>query len=401
MVKKQWYCQKCGVKNHLPFEEEYNLVCSKCSTALELKFDHKINWSEFPYNVNGVLRYADIIPVTKESLKEVCDPSHPEFISPVESKNIAKLLGVESFHFIVPIFGPSGTFKDTEAAVAIAKCLDWGINKELSWHSTGNTARAYREYAIKAKLKSHSYFPLSCLSKLRGVEDNNQNEFIAINRPFQEISALAKAESKQNNFFHIAPLVWKIEGKATIAYTIYENLPQTNVIVQTIAGGYGLLGLELGIKRLKALGLKNKDEYRYEAFQIEGADTFARLLPLKRDIFETDLALPINPFEPTLQSTNPLSTYNLVRRVIVETESNIASVKESDVLTARKFFDEECKTLGINISFDDEKSPYISWAGLLDAKNEGRLRKTDRIAFIITGSYKRVGNTPIIDKIID
>ena len=367
---------------------------------MELKFEGKISWGDIASETNGVLRYADIIPVAREKLEKTCDQNHPEFIFPVESKNIAKLLGVESFYFIVPIFGLSGTFKDTEAAVMIAKCLDWGIDKDLSWHSTGNTARAYREYAIKTKMKSHSYFPLSCSSKLRGATNDEQNELIAIDKPFQQISFLAKTEAKQNNFLHIAPLAWKIEGKATIAYTIYENLPQTNVIIQTIAGGYGLLGLELGIQRLKILGLKNDDKYRYEAFQIEGADTFAKLLPLNRDIFETDLVLPVNPFEPTLQSTNPLSTYNLVRKVIVETGSSVSSVTKSDVLNSFEFFNEECKALNIDISFDDEKSPYISWAGLLNAKKEGRIKNSDKIAFIITGSRRRVGDMPIVNKII-
>jgi len=224
---------------------------------------------------------------------------------------------------------------------------------------------------------------------------------IAFDGPFQKISLIAKDRAKRNDTIHLAPLPWKIEGKATLAYSIFEHLPETSVIVQTIAGGYGVLGLELGIRRLKQLGLRSIEKYRYELFQIEGADTFTKLMPLNREIFETDLKLPINPFEPTLQSTNPLSTFNLIRKIVVETKSNIDSVTREQVINEKEFFEEECQSLGIDISFVDEKSPFISWSGLVKAKESKRLFASDKIVIIITGSPKRVGETPELNLILD
>lgn len=392
MINKFWYCNTCKKEIVVDFYQEFNQVCKKCLNPLELKYNDSISWNDFDLDTDGIMRYSDIIPVSKNNLSHIFDNNTPEFIKPIESKKIATKLKVESVHLLAPIYGPSGTFKDTEAAVMIAKCLDWKLDK-LSWHSTGNTARAFREYAIRGKLKSDSYFPLSCIDKFKGAIYDPENILIAYNGPFQDISSIAKKRSSANSILHLSPLPWKLEGKATLAYNIFENIPNTNVIVQTIAGGYGIMGIQLGINRLKKLKLLNGGQHRYEIFQITGADTIAQLIPLKENIIKTDLKLPLNPFEPTLQSTNPLSTYSHLRKIIIETNSNINSVTTKEVIDNAGFFDKECHDLGIDISYEDEKSPYISWAGLLKRSKEKKLSSTDKIVIIITGARKRTGLT--------
>lgn len=402
MRHKEWHCSKCERKVDDGFETEFSLTCPDCGGGLELIFLNQLTWEKLSTERDGVSRFEQLLPVSQENLDKVTSQIIPEFKIPVEAPALKELLGVESLHLVAPIFGLSGTFKDTEAAVMIAKCLDWGLfDRQLSWHSTGNTARAYREYAIKAGLKSRSYFPLYCLNKFKGVEKDPENLLVAYDGPFQEISAIAKVQAKEKGSLHLAPLGWKIEGKATLAYHIFERLPGTNVIVQTIAGGYGALGLELGIGRMRQAGLVSKDiAPRYELFQIDGADTIARLMPLNRDIEETDLKLPVNPFEPTLQSTNPLSTFKEVRRVVTQTKSSIRSVTEQEVVEGHDIFEKTCVELGIPISYEDEKSPFISWAGLVKQSREGKLKPTDRIAFVVTGSRKRTGNIPEPDLVL-
>jgi threonine synthase len=400
MFRKYWNCINCGEKKKPDFEEEFSLQCKECKAPLDLKYSEAIKWSDLSNTTQGVLRYEKIIPVSNINLRKICYSDAPEFLPPVEIPNLAKLLDVESVHLLCPILGPSGTFKDVEAAVVLCKCLDWEVKKRLSWHSTGNTARAYREYSMRAGLESDSYFPLCCLDKFKGIKIDLHNLLLAYDGPFQKISAIAKFNAQKFNTLHLAPLRWKIEGKATLAYTIFENLPETNVIVQTIAGGYGVLGLELGIKRLIQLGLLDENNYRYKLFQIDGADTFTKLLPLERDIYETELMLPVNPFEPTLQSTNPLSTFNLVRDVVTRTKSSIDSVTTNEVLQSKEVFEKECLDHGINISFEDEKSPFISWAGLVKAKKDGKLLESDRMVIIVTGSQKRTGEVPSPDYVL-
>jgi threonine synthase len=400
MEHSYWRCTQCSNKAEISYEAEFNMTCPQCSSPLELGYRKPFFWKDMTLQAQGIARYAPLIPVSEKSLRIATDHAKPEFFRPVASRRLSQLLGVAAVYLLAATTGPSGTFKDAEAAVVIAKCLDWNIKNKLSWHSTGNTARAYREYAIRAGFSSNSYFPLQCLEKMRGVTRNVYNSLIAYDGPFQEISGIAKEHAKALSTLHLAPLSWKIEGKATLAYSIFENVLDANVIVQTIAGGYGILGLQLGIERLKGLGLHKGRYPRYELFQIEGADTISRLMPLDREIVETDLKLPVNPFEPTLQSTNPLSTFNMLRQIIKKTGSVVRSVSVEEVNIHRQVFEIECQDLGVDVSFDDEKSPFISWAGLVAAANNKQLMPSDKIVIIITGSRKRLGDLPKPDSII-
>jgi hypothetical protein len=40
----------------------------------------------------------------------------------------------------------------------------------------------------------------------------------------------------------MAPIGWKLEGKAALAWWIAEVVPKATAIAQTVAGGYGALG---------------------------------------------------------------------------------------------------------------------------------------------------------------
>lgn len=394
-------CVQCSSSYEYGFELEWSLMCKKCNIPLELDCKEQLAWIDMDQEKQGVWRYLPLIPVSKESSEKMYHSLTPEFYKPIEVKKLAEKLGVESVYVLPCTSGPSGTFKDAEAAVVLAKCLDWNLHEQLlSWHSTGNTARAYREYAIRGDFKSNSYFPLSCLSKWRGIASDQYNTLIAYDGPFQDISKLAKERSKELHSLHLAPLHWKIEGKATLAYSLFEHIPSANVIVQTIAGGYGILGIELGLSRLKKAGLFSGNAPRYELFQIDGADTIARLMPLNRDITETDLKLPVNPFEPTLQSTNPLSTFNALRKILESSHSGVHSLMVDEVVNEHEFFEDACANEGIEISFEDEKSPYISWAGIVKRSLQNTLKPTDTIALIITGSPKRKGDIPKPDEVI-
>lgn len=391
MENKFWKCNTCAKEFGIgeSFEIEYELKCPVCAGTLELSFRRLFPWSDLNQETRGIVRYEALLPVSLKNLSVICDAKTPEFTEPINAPNLAKMIGAKTLHLLPCISGPGGTFKDVEAALVVSKCIEWNLqNRRLSWHSTGNTARAYREYAIRGGFSSNSYFPLSCLYKWNGIQENKNNTLIAYAGPFQKISEIAKKISKEKNTLHLAPLAWKIEGKAPIAYAIMEKLSETGTIVQTIAGGYGPLGMYLGLKRLKGLSLLAEIP-RFEMYQIEGADTIARLLPLDREIIETDLKLAVNPYEPTLQSTNPLSTFNQVREMVKATGSTVTSVSVDKIQASKDIFAEECAKLGINISFEDEKSPFISWAGLLGEIEKGRSFADQDMVLVVTGSPQR------------
>ena len=385
----QYEVGKYAYEYNLPYSFKDELSPKLC--VLDIK-----SWQDCINNdLNGIWKYEPILPIKRESAYALTNTSFNELPSPVRSDEMAKLLGVKEVFLFPCVYGRSGTFKDIEASFIMGKIRDWNIVQPLSFHSTGNTARAYHEYAIAAHCKTAGFFPLACVDKFIGASAHSGNDLYAYNGHFQQLSQCAKQWAKENHYTHLAPLLWKVEGKTPLGYHIMNSVPHTTNIVQTIAGGYGVLGIYEAIKRLGAWGLVQKMP-TFNLYQLKGVDTFARLLPYKKDIFETDLQLPFNTFELTLQSTNPLSTFNYVRRVCEKTDSQIQAVSENDIIKYANEFTSACNKLNIPISFVDEKSPYISYAGLRKHSDSIGFHGDEVISFIITGAKKREGTIPTI-----
>lgn len=382
------------------FNFEFNLPYDSQSANYRFVVEGVNSWDDI-YNpkLNGIWQYSSVYPVCKATIESQNCIACDELSTPIDMPEIAQILNVRRFIVFPCINGLSGTFKDIEAGFVIGKIKEWGCPEHISFHSTGNTARAYREYAIKNGITSVAFIPLSCVNKMIGASADERNKLFLFNGPFQKISAYAKQWAKENGHLHIAPLLWKVEGKTPLGYHIMHSVPETTHIVQTVAGGYGVLGVHQAINRLIDWGICRECP-QFILFQLSGADSFFRFFSKKKDINEKDIKLQSNPFEPTLQSTNPLSTYGYVCACCEKTNSKIYS---TEVPTIIKYADELikiCNRYSLPLSFTDEKSPFISYAGLRRYATEVGFKGDETISFILTGASERSGEIPIIDKII-
>ncbi|WP_298796521.1 pyridoxal-phosphate dependent enzyme [Pseudonocardia sp. 73-21] len=296
---------------------------------------------------------------------------------------LEKMLGVQSVWLVDATGLATGTFKDYEAIVIMAMAAELNLDF-VSVHSTGNTVLAYRHYAEELGVRCAIIVPAANMSKLDGLPDLTDWPVVAVDGPYKQFSAIARSVAAERGWHHLAPLPWKLEGKAALAWMIYENCPQVDLIVQTIAGGFGPLGMELGFRRLAAVGefYGVASRRRYLLLQPSDADGIARAWRKGSSRIEPcDIPLPELPFEPTLQSANPNTTLPHLRRNLPR-GTRIGSVSESLVAkhypTAHRAFLEA----DIPVSYEREKSAYIALAGLLEA----RLEPTSNVAVIVTGS---------------
>lgn len=292
---------------------------------------------------------------------------------------------------------PTGTFKDREASYVISRAKELGIQR-IAFHSTGNTGRAYSIYAHEANIESFFFLPLSCMDKCDSRMTQDNIHIIAVDGPFKKVGTVAKSFAKKNGISALAPLHDKIEGKATLAYEQYEELPEATMYVQTIAGGYGLFGYILGHKRLQEVGIEALSYKipRIIAVQAEDNCTIAKGIEKGSEMLsESDLLLPDVPFETTLQSSNPLKTFTEVKESLDQTDGIITVATISDVQKHKDLFEKALSENGIKLSFDDEKSPYISYAGLVTLAKKGLINSSDIIYLVITGRGRN--GTPNIE----
>lgn len=375
-------------------ELEYSNLCQVGEEQLEFFADIQGQWHNAVTDMPGVWRYLPLLPVSEDAAERVMIPGKPEFMKPVLSRELAKKLGVNKVYLFPYQGGPSGTFKDVEAAVVVAKCIDWGFEDEtISIHSTGNTARAYRAFATQAGIKSVAYVPFGTRRKMQGAGKSRLGKVVYADVPFETFGPLVSQHAKDHGYRHLAPLKWKVEGKAPHAYHIFENAPDVNVITQTVGGGFGPIGTHTGMNRLRKYGLLNHP-VRFELVQVDESNAIDKMLQLNGHSNLFEFKFPKDPFEPTLFSTNAAITLAYLKPILQQTGSHITSTGVSFVEDHAQALMMEAENYGLELSYDDERCPFIAWAGLLKAAEKGQLKPTDNVALMLTGSPKRTGVIP-------
>lgn len=354
--------------------------CSRCGAGLESTAHRSVESFESAIlrDRGPVWRYERLLPLGSDAILDDPLPAGPARSRALEERTAA----AEVWLVDATTLG-TGTFKDYEAAVIVAMAGELGV-EQASVHSTGNTALAYLHYARRAGSSCAAYVPADNLSKLGAYKSTADLPVIAVDADYAHVSSLAKADAAASGRTHLAPTPWKLEGKAAIGYAIREFCPDVDVIVQTVAGGYGPLGFEVAFRRLREIGETRgvAGRRRYALYQAGDSATLARAWAEGLDeLSGGDLQLPERPFEPTLQSTNPLATLPELRRCLPG-GSTITPVPTDEVDAAADLVTSILGENGIRIDYAREKSAVISIAGVLAS----RWASTDRIAIVVSGS---------------
>lgn len=336
------------------------------------------------YNRKDMWRYIDLIPLKdKDNVVALGEGK----TSLIRVKELEKYLNGAKLFCKNESENPTGTFKDREASYVISKAKEFGL-KKIVFHSTGNTGRAYSMYASQVGIESYFFLPISCMEKCDDAMKKDSIHIIAVDGHFDQVGSVAKSFAKKNGLITLAPLHDKLEGKATLAYEQYEELPEATMYVQTIAGGYGILGFLLGHKRLKEFGMspKNYSIPRIIAIQAEDNCTIAKGMEVgEGKLTADDLILPKLPFEKTLQSSNPLKTFSEVKEAINETKGLVGVASIEKIQEIKDFFEASLLKHDIHVSFENEKSPHISYAGLIALAKKNLITSKDVIYMVITG----------------
>jgi len=183
-----WECINCLYRIDSTYDDEWSRKCPKCKNELIFHVPQVDSWKAIVTDLPGIWRYYNLLPLfSPQHIIALGEGSTP----PVESKRLAQLLGVRRLWLLPQSANPTGTFKDLEASFIIAKCREWHLTR-LCWHSTGNTARSYRHYALKAGIQNVSFYPLNCAYKWSGASHHDDALLFAYDGPFQQISTIAK-----------------------------------------------------------------------------------------------------------------------------------------------------------------------------------------------------------------
>ncbi len=271
-------CLDCG--SIAPFSPTAN-NCPRCDSAWrEARYDldtiSRILQPLLDGRVFDLWRYHELLPV--RSLNQVT--SMGEGGTPlIHATNLGMMLGCPNIYIKDERQGPTGSFKDRQAAVGVAALKEAGLT-EVVIASTGNVAIAYSAYAARAGIKLWAFLTsLVPAEKMREVAIYG-TQVVKVTASYDQTKQVAAEFARQRGIALERGIrtVASLESMKTIAFEISEQLtallgPPLNHngngtnhgprafnpwrapdwYIQSVSGGIGPLGVQKGFDELSKM----------------------------------------------------------------------------------------------------------------------------------------------------
>ena len=259
MAKPQFMeCMECGHRQD--YQPLAATICEQCDSYwVEARYDYANFKRELlrglPDRPFNIWRYHDVLPVNA--------PPEINFEeaggTPMrKSRRYATQVNHENLYVKDERYGPTSSFKDRQAAVAVAAMLESGI-EEAVIASTGNAAVAYAAACAQAGIKLWVFMTsMVPPEKLREVALFGA-EVVKVTGTYDQTKQIA-AEFASRRGLQLdrgAGHLPSRESMKTIAYEIIEQLgwKAPDWYIQAVSGGLGPLGVFHGFQELYDMGL--------------------------------------------------------------------------------------------------------------------------------------------------
>ncbi len=337
-------------------------------------------------------RYRDLLPIHNDrnivTMGEGWTPLLP-------AQNLGLMLGHNHIYIKDERQGPTGSFKDRQAAIAVSVMKEAGITEAVV-SSTGNVAIAYAAYCARAGIKVWVFVPSSVpVEKMREVALYGA-EVIKVAGTYDLTKQVAAEFAASKNIFldrGIKGIAAK-EGMKTIAFEIAEQLGMIQAgadpmlpngdqhpwqtpdwYLQSVSGGLGPVGVMKGFAELQQLGLVQKAP-KLALFQPSGCapmvNSFHKGLAKAEDVADpmTDII--------TLATGQPGEVYEVLYDLIQRHGGTFAAVTDSEAFRALRVVAEMD---GISV----EPATAVAFAGLFKLIHSGVIAPNEVVVVNCSG----------------
>lgn len=389
------HCPTCGY--HEPYSRP-RAGCPSCGSGwLDARYDYQALVAVWPQNLvncNNMWRYRHLLPILDDrnivSLGEGGTPLH-------QAQNLGLMLGHPNIYIKDERQGPTNSFKDRQAAVAVSTMKEAGITETVV-ASTGNVAIAYSAFCARAGIKLWCFVPSSVppekmrevalygtsIIKVAGTYDQTKQvaaNFAAIKNLHldQGIKGIVAKEAMKTLAFEIAEQLGRIEEGIDPGLTNAPSKPvqwrTPDWYVQAVSGGLGPVGVMKGFSELRQMGLTNHMP-KLACFQSSGcapmANAFHKGLRQAENVAHpaTDIA--------TLATGAPGDAYRVLCDLIAEHGGTIDAVPDSDAFRALQVV---AQMDGLSI----EPATAVAFAGLFNLIREGVIKRDEWVVVNCSG----------------
>ncbi|HMU93858.1 MAG TPA: pyridoxal-phosphate dependent enzyme [Anaerolineales bacterium] len=378
MAKPQFLqCAICG--NQQPYEPFVPAVCKSCGSQwLEAKYDYAVFKRNIlrglPDRPRNLWRFQDVLPLENPSALDL----YPAGGTPLWlSQRFATKLGHDRVYFKDERYGPTSSFKDRQAAVAVAAMNENNI-REAVIASTGNAAVAYAAACARAGIKLWVFMTsLVPQEKLREAALFGA-EVIRVSGNYDQTKQIASQFAQRRNL-HLdrgASSIAARESMKTISYEIVEQLGwrAPDWYIQAVSGGMGPLGVYQGFKEMLDMGLIDRIP-KIAIIQAEGCSPMVKAFKADKEVAD-----PVVPDTRIiiLSTGDPGKTYTYLYGILKKHGGTMESVTDAEAFDAMRSL---AKSEGMAV----EPATAVAYAGLEKMLREKIITKDETVVVNCTG----------------
>jgi threonine synthase len=256
-------CTKCGA--HHPAEVPLN-ICPQDGGILFARYDLQSLKQTFnPESLRGrdatLWRYREVLPD----------------VEPITlGEGFTQLLPSRGFPNVWikdEGLNPTGSFKARGISVAISVAKALGL-KKLAMPSAGNAASALAAYAAAAGIEAHIFMPRDVPLANRIECETYGAHVTLINGLISDCARIVGERKEKEGWFDLSTLKepYRVEGKKTMAYEVFEQLggKLPAAVIFPSGGGVGVIGMWKAFDEMEQLGWIGNQRPRMIAVQAEG-----------------------------------------------------------------------------------------------------------------------------------
>ena len=364
-------------------------ACQNCGeTLVEARYDHKDfdvdTWlNDLKTRRSTLWRYHEVLPIYDTnniiSLGEGVTPL-------IKSRRLAATLGLKHLYLKDERQGPTGSFKDRQATVAISALIEKDID-EVVVASTGNVAIAYAAYGARAGIHLWSFFPqLTPNDKMREAALYGA-DIIKTTGNYDQTKQLAARFAENKGIFLDKGIksVAAIEAMKTMAYEIAEQLGNEfhdgtqwrapDWFLQGVSGGMGPIGVGKGFREMLDFGIIESMP-KMGLIQSSGCAPMVEAFKRKQRV-----ATPIEESTTiiaTLATGTPGRAYEILYDYVDEYGGQFIAASDEEAFQAIRILAEQD---GLSV----EPATGVTFAGLFKMVRERIIKPDDVVVVNVSG----------------
>lgn len=327
-------------------------------------------------------RYRDLLPVARDEHIVTFGEGWTPLLPAV---NLGLMLGHPHLYIKDERQGPTGSFKDRQAAIAVSSMKAAGV-KEAVVASTGNVAIAYSAYCARAGIKLWAFVPSSVpAEKMREVTLYG-TEVIKVTGTYDQTKQVAARFAAAKKLYldqGIKGIAAK-EGMKTLAFELAEQLGALESptrwrapdwYVQAVSGGLGPVGVMKGFAELQQMGLVDRLP-KLACLQVAGCAPMAQA-------FKRGQRAPLDVTHPhtdinVLATGLPGQAYEVLFDLIAQHGGAFEMVNDAAAFRAMHAL---AKIEGLSV----EPATAVAFAGVIEMVRAGVIRPEETVVINCSG----------------